>query len=633
MNRLLLTLSFLVLSVCIFAQSIPLAPSAGHWIIVDSTYNVGTSTTGTTEVDLYFRNENTPEKITGLQFRIFYDNVAFSGGIPTVSLLYNPSDQYMQYVSDTADGHITITMVYTGSSTTFNYNDGAAVRLTFVHADPSIWNNISSIDSLKISGTQTFNNLAATNFGNDTTLTLFSYGGEFIQKTLTFSGRFLTTNGDGAETVWLSLEKKPKTGSSWAQVNVYSTDSAGRFAFTETLDTTYWDAKISVRGDTLSYGNILSTADAQRINQTVLGQHTPTGFDFYTMDVNGSSSISISDAYGVFSRIAGGLTSWPNSVPEILFFTDAEFSIINGSPTNQSSTYPGITNFTHYINGGVDSVTYYVSVKGDANSTGFNMARVTPIEIVNPNNAPNYIIDQTVEYKNVLEEIELRFVDLEVNAGNLVEVPVKVLSPGKQIGSLQLNFKYDGDLLKFHNIQNSSKVMRWLSFFDPSEGKVSWGGADFSNQNNLVNNEIAFILQFTALEPKQNWAISPLWVAEKYVGDGNSKDMNIRPTNGRIQVKRTFFNPEILDGMSILAFPNPSTHYTSLQFNLIQDGPAQLCIFDVMGRKLIEVLNVSNMPAGQYRYDVDVSVLSSGIYYASILSVGGVATSKVVILK
>lgn len=632
MKRLLLALTLLVAAIPLFSQSIPPAPSSGHWLIVDTTYEVGTSSLGTTEADLYFRN-NTTEKITGLQFRVFYDKVAFSGSEPTVSLLYNSSNQYMQYVADSTNGHITVTMVYTGSSTTFNYSDSAAVKVTFTHAPASTWNTLTSIDSLKVTGTQTFNNLASTNLGNDTTLTLHSYGGAFVQKTLTFKGRFLTTSGAGAETIWLSLDKKPKTGSTWTQVNAYSTDTSGRFSFTETLDTTYWDTRISIQGDTLNYGNIISTADAQKINQTVLAQHTPTGFDFYTMDVNGSSTITIADAYSVFSRIAGGFTAWPNSVPELLFFTDTEFSVIDGSSTDQSSTYPGVTNFTHYINGGVDSVTYYVSVKGDANSTGYNMARVTPIEIVNPNNAPNYIIDQTVEYKNVLEEIELKFPDLEVITGNLVEIPVKVLSPNKRVGALQLNIKYDEDLLEFRNVENSAKVMRWLSFLDPSGGKVSWGGADFSNSNLLDNDEIAFTLQFVALEPKQDWSVSPLWVAEKYVGDANSKDMNIRPTNGRVQVFRVAWNPGILDGLDMVTYPNPTTNYTNIQFTIPQEGPVEICIFDLTGRKLIEVIKEDNMPAGQYRYGVDLSVLSQGVYHSSLLTKDGVATSKVVLIK
>jgi hypothetical protein len=632
MKRLLLVLTLLIGAIPLFAQTTPPAPSTGHWIIVDTTYEVGTTTTGTTEADLYFVN-NTSQKITGMQFRVFYDKVAFSGALPAVSLLYNSNSQYMQYVADSANGNITITMVYTGSSTTFDYSDSAAVKLTFTHAAPAVWNNLSSIDSLKVTGAQVFNNLASTNFGNDTTLSLYSYGGQFIQQSLSFAGSFLTTGGDGAEDVWLSLEKKPKTGSTWSVVNTYSTDSLGHFAFTEILDTTYWDARISVQGDTLTYGNIISTADAQKINQTILGQYTPIGFDFYTMDVNGNTSITIADAYSVFSRIAGGLTAWPNSVPELLFFTETEFNTIDGSTTNQSGTYPGNTNFTYYINGGPDSVTYYVAVKGDANSTGFNMARLTPIEIVNPNNAPNYIIDQTVDYKNQKQEMEVRMPDLEVNAGNLVEIPVTVLTDGQNIGALQLNIRYDEDLLKFHNVINSEKVMNWLSYFDPSAGKVAWGGADFSNENLLNSGETAFILQFSALQPQQDWAASPLWVAEKYVGDQNSADMDILPTMGRVAIYKVQQLPNVLDGFEIVAFPNPTNQFTTFQFNILEEGPVELSIFDVTGRKLIQVIKRDKMPAGQFIYEVDLSILSAGYYYSSILTKDGVATAKVVVIK
>jgi|688.fasta_scaffold03846_22 hypothetical protein len=632
MKKLLLVLTLLFGALPLIAQTTPPAPSTGHWIIVDTTYEVGTTTTGTTQADLYFVN-NTAQKITGMQFRVFYDKVAFAGASPTVALLYNSSNQYMQYVTDQTNGHITVTMVYTGSSTTFDYSDSAAVKLTFTHAAPAVWNNLASIDSLKVTGAQVFNNLAATNFGNDTTLSMHSYGGEFIQKSLSFAGAFLTTGGDGAEDVWLSLEKKPKTGSTWSFVNQYSTDSLGHFAFTEILDTTYWDTRIKIQGDTLGYGNIISTADAQKINQSVLGQYTPVGFDFYTMDINGTNSISISDAYSVFSRIAGGMTAWPNSVPELLFFTETEYNAIVNATTSQASTYPGNTNFTYYINGGPDSVTYYVAVKGDANATGFNMARLTPIEIINPDNASQYIIDQTVDYKNQKQEMEVRMPDLEVKAGNFVEVPVTVLTDGQNIGALQLNINYDETLLKFHNVINSEKVMNWLSYFDPSNGRVEWGGADFSNKNLLNNGETAFTLQFSALQPQQDWSTSPLWVAEKYVGDQNSSDMDILPTMGRVAIYKVQQLPVDLSGFEIVAFPNPTNQFTTLQFNILEEGPVEVSIFDVTGRKLIQLIKEENMPAGQFIYDVDLSVLSSGYYYSSVLTQDGVATAKVVVIK
>jgi hypothetical protein len=628
MKKFLSTLA-LLFTVVTFGQTLP-APSDGHWVIVDTSYTVGTTTTGTTEADLYYTNQN-GENITGLQFRVWYDNVAFNGAAPTVALRYGATDQYMQYVVDQTNGNITVTLVYTGTNTNFSYADGAAIGITFTHAIPATWNTLDSVKTLKISGTQTFSNLASTNLGNDTTLTLYSYGGSFIQRAFTFSGKFKTPAGDPAKNLWLALEKKPKTGSTWSTVETVKTNTAGRFSFTQTLDTTYWHARIKVQGDTMSIGNVISTADAQKINQTVLGQYTPTGFDFYTMDVNGSNSVTITDAYAVFGKLAGNFATWPNSAPNILFFTETQYASINGSATSQASTIPGVTNFEYLLNG-KDSVTYYVAVKGDANSTGFKMARLVPVTIVNPNNAPNYIIDQTVQYDNVIDEIEVRFPDLTVNEGNLVNVPVTVITGQDNLSALQLNVKYDQDLLEFKSLLNSEKAMKWMSYFNPTNGAVEWGGADFSNVNNLVDGDLAFTLQFTALKPKLNWTISPLYVAEKYVGDAVATDMNIRPTNGRIEIRKRDLSSDILEGFDIMTYPNPTTGFTSIQFNVLQDSKTEVAIFDITGRKLIQVVN-EYVPAGQYVYEVDLSVLANGVYYTSILTDEQVATSRTIIFK
>jgi len=619
----------LLFTVVTFGQTLP-APSDGHWVIVDTSYTVGTTTTGTTEADLYYTNQN-GKNITGLQFRVWYDKTAFSGAAPTVALKYSPTDQYMQYVVNQTDGYITVTLVYTGTNSTFNYSNGAAVGITFTHATAATWNTLDSIKDLKISGTQTFSNLASTNLGNDTTLTLYSYGGEFIQRSFTFSGKFKTPAGDPAKNLWLALEKKPKTGSTWTTVETVKTNTAGRFSFTKTLDTTYWHARIKVQGDTMSIGNVISTADAQRINQAVLGQYTPTGFDFYTMDVNGSNSVTITDAYAVFGKIAGRFAAWPNSVPNILFFTEAQYNTINGSATSQAGSIPGVTNFEYLLNG-KDSVTYYVAVKGDANSTGFKMARLVPVTIINPNNAPNFIIDQTVQYDNVTDEIEVRFPDLTVGEGNLVNIPVTVITGQDNLSALQLNVKYDQDLLEFKNVLNSEKAMNWMSYFNPTNGAVEWGGADFSNNNNLVDNDVAFTLQFTALKPKLNWTVSPLYVAEKYVGDATATDMNIKPTNGRIEIRKRDLDSEILEGFDIATFPNPTTGFTTIKFNVLNDSKAEVAIFDITGRKLIQVIN-EYVPAGQYVYEVDLSVLDNGVYYTSILTDEQVATSRTIITK
>jgi hypothetical protein len=631
MKKLFLLFAVLISSAAAFSQTLP-APSNGHWVIVDTTYDVGTTTTGTTEADLYYNNNNTPNNITGLQFRVFYDKVAFGGLKPTVSLNYSSTDQYLQYVSDSINGNITVTLVYTGTNTSFSYGNGAAVKLHFTHAAPAIWNTLDSIQTLKVVGTQTFNNLASTNLGNDTTLSLYSHGGQFLQKELTFKGTFLTTAGDGAKNLTLALQKKPKTGSTWVQVNTYTTNLQGKFQFTETLDTTYWDTRIAIQGDTMGVGNVISTADAQKINQSVLSQYTPSGFDFYTMDVNGSNNITITDAYAVFSKIAGNFPNWPNNVEDLLFFTPSEYATINGASTNYTSTISGVTNFTHYINGGVDSVTYYVAVKGDANSTGYHMARLTPIPIVVPEKAPYYVIDNTVEYDNVVESIEVNMPKVNVEAGNLVNIPVKVLTNGKQLSALQLFLKYDTDLLEFKKIQSTEKIMQWMSFTNPSNGVVAWGGFDASNQNLLNDGEEVFYLQFIAKQPQSQWTTAVLWTSDKYVGDRNAKDMNITPAMGVVEVKKMSFKPKLdLNQIDLTIAPNPSNGNYQIGFNIIEEGKTEVLVFDAYGKKVGTIV-AGVMPAGQYLYSANLS-LASGFYYTVVNNNGYQATSKTLIIK
>ena len=631
MKKLLLLLVATLMAFTAYSQTTPPAPGSGRWVIVDTNYTVATSNIGVTKANLYYRN-NTSAKITGMQFRVWYDRIAFGGAAPTVALKYSATDQYMQYVTNTTEGNITVTMVYTGTNSTFSYADGAAVEISLTHATAATWNTLDSIKTMKVTGTTTFTNIASTNNGNDTSMVVYSYGGKFIQQKLTFKGRFLTTTGDGAKNLWLALEKKAKSSSTWTTVNTYKTGIDGRFNFTETLDTTYWDTRIAVKGDTMSIGNILSTADAQKINQTILGQYTPTGFDYYTMDANGSNDISIADAYSVFARLAGRFTEWPNNVKDVLFFTPSQYATINGSSANYTSTITGVTNFTHNINGGPDSILYYVAVKGDANATGFHMARLTPIKITNPANANKYIIDKTVIYDNVVQTIEINMPKVSVEEGNLVNIPVKVLTNGKSLGALQLDIKYDTALLVFKKVETSEKAMKWISYTNPTDGIVSWGGFDLSNKNLLNDGDQVFKLQFIAKKPQTEWESAALWTGAKYVGDNVSKDMNITPAMGIVEVRKMAYRPQVTNKeFKILTSPNPNDGTMSVSFNLLIEGKTELSIYNAQGQKVAQIFE-QNMPAGQYVYSVKVS-LADGFYYTTLNNNGNFATNKIIINK
>jgi hypothetical protein len=630
MKKLFSSLVTTLLAVVTYAQSSSTSPGTGHWVVIDSGYQVATNTVGQTVAPLHFYNTSTSEKITGMQFRVFYDKTAFTAVVP--SLKISSTDQYLQYVDSNTQGFLTVTLAYTGSSSTFNYSNGATFDLTFTHTGAAVWNTLDSIKTLKVSGVKSFANKAATNWGNDTTLVVYSYGGRFNQKVLRFAAKFKNVTGSDAKNLWVSLEKKAPSGS-WTQVEAKATNSSGVVVFRKFLDTTYWDVRMVVKGDTMTPGNVFSTADAQKINQSILGQYVASGFDYYTMDVNGTDgTISIADVYSVYGRLAGRFSAWPNSKKDVMFFTVAEYNSINGSATNLTSTYSTINNFNYTIDGR-DSITYYVAVKGDANSTGFKMARLTPIKIVNPANAKRYIIDETVEYDFPAETIEINMPKVTVDEGNLVNVPVKVLTNGKNLGALQLDLRYDTAYLEFKKVENTEKMMKWTSYLNPSNGIISWGAADLTNENMLNDGEQVFTLQFIAKKPQDSWATAALWTGAKYVGDKNSKDMNITPAMGVIEVRRINKGTISLNDLnSIIVFPNPTEGDVQVQFKIKEDGYVDMSISDEVGRR-IQTLLKENMPAGKYKYMAKLDSLADGIYVLSVTTDTESLHSKIIVQK
>jgi hypothetical protein len=552
---------------------------------------------------------------------VFYDKIAFTNA--TVALIGSTTNLDMQYIVNAAAGYITITLVYTGASSTYTLAGGERFAVTFTHAPPSIFNNLASITNLTWTGAQTFPQYAAKQNGIDTTLALHNYGGQFILPTFTFAGNFTNTTGTPAKDLPLALQTRPAGGSTWSQHSSYLTDLSGNFTFTVNLDTTYWDVRLAIQGDTMGIGNVISATDAQLINQWVLENGTMSGFDYYTADINGSNNVTISDAYGVFAKVSGNFTVWPNNVKNVKFFTATEYTTINNSPTNYTSTIPGVTNFTYEIIAGQPStVTYYVAVPGDANGTGYHMARQIPIEIlIDPipgiENQIYNVIDNTVEYDFNTTSIEVNVPHLAVDAGNLVDIPVKVFTNGQELNSLQFGLKYDQDVLEFKNIYSTSAAMRWLTFVNPNNGEIKWGGFDPTDNTNTVKDGDEVIrLQFLAKQPQLDWVESPLWTTDKYAGSLSHKDLEITPTNGILQVLKSNIG-DLISPNTLEIVPNPVVEDVTITFNVTSTTDAQLAVYDLQGRKIVTILE-GQLPAGQYSYVKNLGKLSQGVYIVNL---------------
>ena len=613
------------------AQSGPPAPSNGIWGIIDTNYQVGTSVQGHTTAKLSFQN-TTASEIAGFQFRVFYDDNAFSSA--SVSIIGSSANLYLQSIDNNANGYLTITLVYTGASSNYTIPSGELLLIDFTHITPSsAFQALNAISNLTWTGLSAYPQIAAEQPGNDIALSLHNYGGNFIQQSLDFHGTFTNVTGTAAKNLHLALDKKPKTSNVWTQHSTYMTDINGDFQLSETIDTTFWDVRLAIQGDTMVAGNVISVADAQLVNQWVIGGATPQSWNYYTSDVNADNNLTISDAWGVFGRISGRFSVWPNNVKDVKFFTVAEHTTITSNPaTNYTSSISGQTNF--YFNilpGQPDSVTFYVLVPGDANNTGYHMARLVPIEIENPTNAPLNLIDESVLYDFVVDSMEVNVPSLSVEEGNLVKLPVKVFTNGFKISSLQLSLLYDGELLEFLELTNSEKSMKWMSFINPMSGIVEWGGYDATNKENLfIDGETVFTLNFLAKKPQGEWAVSPLYTTRKFVGDENSTDMQITPTNGVYEVK-SIQGIELKEN-EILVYPNPTTGEVIIKFNVPVDGNVNLSFVDGNGKKVITVFE-QYMPSGNYSYSSNLKNFTPGIYYTTLMTSTAISVSKTILQK
>ena len=622
---------FLLSPLFVFSQ-VPVAPSGGIWGIIDTQYQVGTTAQGSTQAKITLQN-TTLTKYAGTQFRVFYDNTAFTNA--AVSLIGSTTNLDLQYVTNTTNGYITITLVYTGPSATYTLANGERFLITFTHAAPAVFNNLSSITPLTWTGSQAFPTYAAKQDGMDTTLSVHNYGGNFIFQNFQYAGTFTNVTGSPAKYLNLALERRPQGGGSWAQHSTYTTDLTGNFTISVPLDTTYWDVRLAIKGDTMGVGNIISSTDAQQINQWVLGNGTMSGFDYYTADVNNTGNITISDAWGVFGRVSGRFTEWPNNVEDVKFFTASEYSTINGSSTNFTQTIPGSTNFNfEIIAGQPSSVTFYVMVPGDANGTGYNMARVTPIEVlVGPipglQSQIYNVIDTKVEYDFPTQSIEVNVPNISVEAGNLVNLPVKVFTNGIELSSLQFGLKYDSDLLEFKSVIASESAMKWISYVNPNNNQIDWGGFDVTNnEQTLKDGDEVVTLQFIAKQPQNLWEESPLYTSLKFAGTTSSNDLTITPTNGILQVLKSTMGD--VNGNSIEVFPNPTTSNITVTFKVDETTHANLSVYDVVGRKVITILD-GQLPNGEYTYNEDLGQLEIGLYMVTLsLENDGVKVSKVV---
>ena len=195
--------------------------SSPHFII-DTVFTLGSILQDTTKVYLHYHNP-TLTNYAGFQVRFFYPQSSFKQPIvkwgPTTTSI---TTKYGSYYSQ--PGWVNATAIYTGSSAVFDWPDGAVFEVLLPHA---VGLNPSSVDSLRVTGIPTYNNIATTTSGIDNTLGTYNLGGRFQMDTISIPVSVLNVDGTPASGMPFAFDYKLKSAQAYQRGQRFTTNAIG----------------------------------------------------------------------------------------------------------------------------------------------------------------------------------------------------------------------------------------------------------------------------------------------------------------------------------------------------------------------------------------------------------------------
>lgn len=175
----------------------------------------------------------------------------------------------------------------------------------------------------------------------------------------TYSGTINSSLGAGVPNIEVKVYYKTKAGSTYTLLQTYTTDNFGIFSISTSLDISSYDFQIVIDSIPITSPSV---SDALIFNQKVLFQ-TFDAKDYYRMNTNGNSNLTVADIFLIYRRING--TSF--SVPVYRLFTQTEWSIINASSANLTASYTGTQTITLTNPTAGGNSTFYLIKTGFAN--------------------------------------------------------------------------------------------------------------------------------------------------------------------------------------------------------------------------------------------------------------------------
>lgn len=583
--------------------------------LIDTVFTLGSILQDTTVVYLHYHNP-TATNYAGFQVRFFYPTAAFKQPIvkwgPTAAGI---GTKYGSYYSQ--PGWVNATAIYTGTSAVFDWPDGAVFEVLLPHA---VGFNPSAVDSLEVQSTPAYTNIATTIGGIDNTLGVYNYGGRFQMDTLVFPVTLLNVDGTPAPDMPFAFDYKLKTAQIYSRGARFVTNNTGLASIKIPYDTSFYNVKLVSNLDTLSDNSAINITDAYRLSDMSIYADTAEAYEFQQGDVNRSGTLSVSDAYLIFNRLATGRTTWSPVVANeynVRYYTAGEYATIMANPDVFQTATIGTTNIDIALNG-LSSLSYRGYVLGDVTNTGLNNLSFQIQRVNNPTSGTSYVLDEGTIYQNIEDSVQFRIPKLTISDDNTANVAVTFITHGNKVGAAQLSLKYDPTIFRFKNVNVGPEASAWNAFISAKPGEITWGGHESKMSPSLITNPTQmFNFQFEILN--QNWEQTPIRITNKAAGNEKAEDLNIIPSpvdatviNGRRA--RELVN-ELVNGFRV--YPNPVQDNLNIDYFQTNWGYLTYEIYDYMGKNFYSEKEFVNQNQVVTK-TINVSDLKTGFYFVRL---------------
>ncbi len=202
------------------------------------------------------------------------------------------------------------------------------------------------------------------------------------------------------------------------------------------------------------------------------------------------------------------------------------------------------------------------------------------------------------------------------------------------------NFHFNNTVVQgSHDIKNCISYKGIVSIKSGTQERNSWQGFNISDSDFLsVDTSLAVVPRDSNGNLQDNnffrlAAGSSLIDAGVDVGiifNGSAPDLGAFEYNAFDAVEKNNNTPS---SFSLYQnFPNPFNPSTTIKFNIDKTGIVRLCIYDMLGKKVIELLN-GNMSKGEHSIVFNSRNLSSGIYFYQLQQEKNIISKKMILLK